>query len=71
MFIKMFDGSSVKEVESKVNDYLEKSMPDDHDFYHLVQTEGLTELEGQLERRITITLIFTNKFYDFTEENDI
>jgi hypothetical protein len=69
MFIKVFDGSSAEEVETKVNSYLEKSMPEGHDFYNLVQTESFVELSGQLERSITMTLIFTDKLYDFSEDD--
>lgn len=63
MFIKIFESDSSQEVEKQVNEFIKSDEAKDFDLHSIVQSESMAEVGGKVERRITMTCIFIDSFY--------
>ncbi len=70
MYIKVFEGKSAEELEDKVNDYLKDIDEEEYDLDNIVQSESFLELNGNLERRITLTLVFVESLFRLDDDDD-
>lgn len=70
MFVKIFESSSTLELESQINEYIKSDETNGFDLHSIVQSESMAEVNGKLERKVTMTCIFGDSFYqeDFDEE---
>ncbi|GMT48721.1 MAG: hypothetical protein IEMM0008_0260 [bacterium] len=70
MFIKVFEGSDVKKLESEVNDFIESDETEDYVLHSLLQSESMVVFEGKLQKHITMTCIYVEQIFQDLDEDD-
>ena len=70
MYVKIFEGQTANEVETKANDYIKNELPEDFDLWNIVQSESTAVVDGKPSRTVTLTLVFIQELFGLDDEDE-